>query len=448
MGKSIEQLTLFEDDGKFPYDKTIEQNINPINLVTQSNSLIETPQDLSLQEKRIILTLASLISPDDEDFKKHYIRVKDLAEIIGIENKNFYDEVKKTITGLQGKQLKIVRDEDNQQTEEYINWLGYSKYFNGHGMVGLAFWPDMKDYLLELSREFTSIRLRYLLRLKSEYSIRIYEILKRYEGLGNQYFPLERLRFLLNIEPGKYEKYGHIKSKILLKAQKELAEKTDLHFEFEEKKNGRTVVGVHFFIKTTKKTVSEVIEKDEITKGNSIAVLIDMGIRYETAKQLLAEFGEEQVLKNLEYVFNTKSEDKIENIAGYVIAAIKGNYVASTTLPTPKKRQKSSKESDESVFKKQAVEAEKRKAQRTAPPANIDTIEMLNKKIETEFIFLEIKLKTKVINKSAFEQSLYDAISSKISSYQSHATTKGDPPLTVEDLQLDEAKKVYKKMTT
>lgn len=328
----VQQLSLLDEENNFPHEK-VENGINPLNLVTQSNSLIEMPQDLTLQEKRIILTLASFIHPNDEDFKKHYIRVKDLAEIIGIEDKNFYNKVKKTITGLQSKQLRIVRNEGNQQTEEYVNWLGYSKYFNGHGTVGLSFWPDMKDYLLEIKREFTQIRLRYLLSLKSEYSIRIYEILKRYEGLKKQYFSLEKLRLLLNIEPEKYAKYGHFKSRILLPAQRDLAEKTDIHFKLEEKKVGRVVVGVTFHITTEDKKVREVIEQDEISKGNGVAVLIDMGVHFEVAKKLVKDFGEERVLNNLEYVVATKSDEKIDNIAGYVVAAIKKNYVESDSPP-------------------------------------------------------------------------------------------------------------------
>jgi len=53
---------------------------------------------------------------------------------------------------------------------------------------------------------------------------------------------------MLGIEK-KYKYYGNIKDKIILKAQKELKEKTDIAFEFIEIKEGRKrVVGIIFVI--------------------------------------------------------------------------------------------------------------------------------------------------------------------------------------------------------
>ncbi|NGY80989.1 replication initiation protein [Bacillus megaterium] len=52
----------------------------------------------------------------------------------------------------------------------------------------------------------------------------------------------------LAIEPTKYKQYGHFKSKVLAVAQKEINNKTDIHFEFVEIKTGRKVTSIEFII--------------------------------------------------------------------------------------------------------------------------------------------------------------------------------------------------------
>ena len=46
-------------------------------LVTKANTLITSNYDLSLEEQRIILTLASTVQPEDEDFKPYKFKISD-----------------------------------------------------------------------------------------------------------------------------------------------------------------------------------------------------------------------------------------------------------------------------------------------------------------------------------------------------------------------------------
>jgi len=87
---------------------------------------------------------------------------------------------------------------------------------------------------LELKEKFTSYQLENVVRLNSVYSIRIYELLKQYERIRKRKLTLEELRYFLGIEKDKYIQYGHLKNKVLLVAQKEINEKTDIQFTFNE----------------------------------------------------------------------------------------------------------------------------------------------------------------------------------------------------------------------
>ena len=65
-----------------------------------------------------------------------------------------------------------------------------------------------------------------------------------------------------------YSIYNNFKNKVILQAQKELAEKTDISFEFEEIKTGRKVTGIKFCISSSK--VMNEIACDKIQPEDSI----------------------------------------------------------------------------------------------------------------------------------------------------------------------------------
>ena len=73
-------------------------------------------------------------------------------------------------------------------------------------------------------------------------------MLKEFEFRGARDFTIEDFRFLLNIKEGMYSRPYDLKTKIIEKAQKEIEKKTDISFSYQEKKEGRQLVGVSFKI--------------------------------------------------------------------------------------------------------------------------------------------------------------------------------------------------------
>ncbi|BDR68557.1 hypothetical protein K144316041_p10600 (plasmid) [Clostridium tetani] len=54
-----------------------------------------------------------------------------------------------------------------------------------------------------------------------------------------------------------YNVYANLKNKVILQAQKELNEKTDIKFTFEEIKTGRKVTSIKFYIVCNKNNKDE-----------------------------------------------------------------------------------------------------------------------------------------------------------------------------------------------
>jgi plasmid replication initiation protein len=82
---------------------------------------------------------------------------------------------------------RVVQIESQGETGKELlqfAWLNVANYRYGEGDVSLCFSPALKPYLLDIKSRFTKYALQYALHLKSAYAIRLYELLKQYEGIG------------------------------------------------------------------------------------------------------------------------------------------------------------------------------------------------------------------------------------------------------------------------
>ena len=126
----------------------------------------------------------------------------------------------------------------------------------------MSFHPKLIKYYLQL-QEYTKYRLKNITDLNSEYSLKLYEILKQYEKIGERTCNLEELKKFLGVEK-QYYRYYNLKKRILLITQKEINEKTDISLKFEEIKEGRSIKAIRFYIKANK-TKNKAIEEACVT---------------------------------------------------------------------------------------------------------------------------------------------------------------------------------------
>jgi plasmid replication initiation protein len=198
-----------------------------------------------------------MIKKDDIEFKPYKLSVKEFNTILGTKSKNMYNQVSQYIESLRDKDLTIIKQRSILKTK----WLSSAEYFIDDGYVELCFDPKLKPYLLMLKERFTKLTLEQMVSFGSQYSGRIYELLKQYEKIGSRTFQLEDLKSLLGIEIGEYVKFGLFKQRILSKAKEEINIKSDLLIDFEEIKRSRKVEAIKFIIKA----------KDTIKNKNIIA---------------------------------------------------------------------------------------------------------------------------------------------------------------------------------
>lgn len=220
-------------------------------LVTKDNNLIEARQKkpLTVTEQKIILTMASMIEPKDQDLKDYDISVKDFLLMLNLPSGGSYNHIKKIVDDLMSKVVEIPSQAAAGGWVK-THWVSRAEYVNGSGTIQLRFAPELKPYLIQLKDTFTSYRLSNVLSLKSGYSIRLYELMKKWQRSGEWTCTLESLREKLGVATNKYPRYANFNAKVLKVSVTELNEKTDLTITVNEIRRGRNLERLSFTIKS------------------------------------------------------------------------------------------------------------------------------------------------------------------------------------------------------
>ena len=212
-------------------------------IIRKANDLIEARYKLSLAQQRVILYLNAKIKPWDKDFQDYNISVVDFCNYLEINPCNVYEEFLKISNSLVGKTLMIGKANKTIVTA----WLSSAIYHQDEGMITLRFSPELREFLLELNGKYTSYSYNDVKHLRSTYSYRIYELLKQYKNYKERTFDLDELKDIFQIS-SCYNRYSDFKKDVILIAQRELQQKADIYFEFEEIKKNRKIIQIRFLI--------------------------------------------------------------------------------------------------------------------------------------------------------------------------------------------------------
>jgi plasmid replication initiation protein len=223
--------------------------------IRKSNDLVEARYKFDIWETRLFTKMLSMIKSEDRGFHEYKIYVRDLIEDFGLHNaKNSYTLIREGAEKMMSKIIRVITKDDNEWVEFKTPIVGSLKSTLVEGensYVKIGFHPDMRPFLLELKERYLVYDFKNVANLRSPYYVRIYELLKQYEKIGKRKFEIEELKDILGIVD-EYKLYGHFKTMVIDKAQKNLLEYTDISFDYEEIKQGRAVTAVIFYISKNK----------------------------------------------------------------------------------------------------------------------------------------------------------------------------------------------------
>ncbi len=238
-------------------DEIIEVYEHRNYIVSKSNDIVQKSRyELSVTEQRAIAYICSLIKPINilDSVKgiswqlEYEFNIVDYAKTCGISANNgrIYEETKNLLKGLIQKVMWI---ELPDGTETTVNWVSKVWTNKKNGKARIRIDADIAPYLFELREKFVSYGLLNILAMKSQYSIRLYELFKSYAYRGSKVFDIDELKRLLMVDNIKsYNNFKDFRRFVLEKALEEINRLTDLNISYESIIKGRKVVKVKFVI--------------------------------------------------------------------------------------------------------------------------------------------------------------------------------------------------------
>lgn len=297
-------------------------------IAMQHNNLVQAKYSMTLQQKRIMIWLTSQIKLNDVDFKEHALSVKELIHICNLSGESAYKELKDITFSLVEKGIRIIDiTNPKDEIEVQVSWLSSAKYSSG--IVKLTFSPELKPYLLQLKDRFTAINVIDLMQFASVHAIRIYELLKQYQDIGERILSIEKIKECCGVKD-RLKKYDHFEKKLLLIAQREINEKSDIRFEFERIKPSRKIESIRFII--TKNKSYELKnnpskQTQEVKRKPAVAgTLKEFGLSTRVINQILKENTEQSIQDAISAVDLQLSRGQVRNAKAMLIAAIKEQW--------------------------------------------------------------------------------------------------------------------------
>lgn len=213
-------------------------------VVTKSNHLIEAGYKLSLNEQRLVLSGIALLDSRKDIPSKVRIDARDFAERWSIPENKAYEYLLEAADRLYERDIKTFDGRYNDR----FRWLSRRRYAKGAGYVEITFSQEIGTYLTRLKSEFSTYKISLIRHLKSNYSIRLFEMLIRWKSTGKLIIPLEDFKNRLELD-GMYSRFTNLKSRIIEPAIKELQAHCGLQITYKPIKNGRTIERIEFRFK-------------------------------------------------------------------------------------------------------------------------------------------------------------------------------------------------------
>ena len=214
--------------------------------VVKSNNLIQNARfNLSLTEQKTLAYIISKIKPTDESFKEYSFSILEYCQICGIDYNSGanYAYVKDAIKKLRDKSFWIISSDGS---ESLCSWVSKVKINKRSGIITLQLDDELKPFLLQLKERFTQYELINILPMKSQYSIRLYELFKSYAFAQKHTFDIMKLKRLISAE--NYIRFPDFRRNVLDVALNEINQFTDIKVTYEAITKGRKVEQITFSI--------------------------------------------------------------------------------------------------------------------------------------------------------------------------------------------------------
>ncbi len=261
-------------------------------IVRKSNDLIQNAMySLTLSQQKLMLHIFAMIKPSDTELPRYEMSIYEFLKLCGVDphNGSMYKQVKKNIEDIANAKVQWIRLAGTQKITMF-RWLSSATIDEGTGKIVLTLDQSLKPHLIQLKEFYTTMNITYTLPMKSQYSIKIYELCKSYQNLYLEKkkkgeplgWSIETLKKQVDCNASNW---AHVRRTVLDKAKSEINGKTDILFDYAVyEKDRQRVIAISVTIEPVDKQVAD-------QKLNEITKLRSKRLRKKTTALEVAETG-------------------------------------------------------------------------------------------------------------------------------------------------------------
>ena len=246
--------------------------------IIMASDLLFLPQHFTLTQKRLVAYAIGLITKNHRDMcpdeflkTKFVIHAKYFQEAFQLGNAKsgeIYKDLKEAVDKFMGE-VGVLKLSNNDKNHCKFIWVQQCNYIESEGKIELYFSSLITDFLINFTgtnKYYVNYSLFVSHALRSQYAIRLYEILQTRQDTNCLIMSLQKFKTMFELEDSITP--SQIRSKILERAKKELNTKLDLGFEFELNKNNSYDGGYQLIIsaKRNDKDIMKMLNFEEGTK--------------------------------------------------------------------------------------------------------------------------------------------------------------------------------------
>ena len=316
MGNNTDNNTLF------PLDENSE--------VRKSRALIfaqTTPSNLPIAAQRLFLALLANINDDTSDDDNTFIiKGKDIAALSNLSPNVVGQQLEEmTIKSDMLRQFTLTIKEDDGN-DLRTGLISSSKYIKGQRAIRISVDKFLMPHLKRMKQQFDiSYAISGPMKFRSEYSIRLYEIMNYYSNEGSHYFTLQEIRKLFNIADGKIPLTSTLNQKVIAPSMRDINNFTNMEITVEHKKRGRTIIGYTFTVKDKNPRLSNnnnnnnnKIQANEDEEFITKLLSAPYSFNKNSLFMLINKYGLNSIKNNFRYT----EEHKPKNFSAYLFWAI------------------------------------------------------------------------------------------------------------------------------
>lgn len=226
----------------------MDRSGKPSELVTLGNAVVQSAQQLTLAQKRLLMVAVSRLNPRSKALPEKPLRItaQEFSETFDIPLSESYKELKRASDGILAKHVSRTRPGKRGDIVERYAWLSRADYATGEGWIALKFNLDIAPYLVDLRKRFTTYHLSQASSLRSLYSWRILEHFEMFSDKGWWQIPLSDFHSAMETPQSYRENFAQTRRWVIEPSLEELKVKDAWEAEWQPIKRGRKVEALRF----------------------------------------------------------------------------------------------------------------------------------------------------------------------------------------------------------